>query len=253
MAELREKIFDYCKEKYGACPEYLWARYPDCAVLRNKDNKKWFAITMDVSKKTLGLSGDEKVGIINVKSDEIEREFLLRQKGILPAYHMNKMSWITVLLDGSVPLKQIKALIDESVRLTTEKKVKKEYRSQPKSWLAPVNPKYYDIVKEVKKGDDFLMKQSGNVIKGDTVYIYVAAPYSAVMFKCSVGQTDIPYEYGDKVVKIKKAMKVTAESVYSADRFPFERLNAFGVMTVRGQRGVPYGLRKALERESEGH
>ncbi len=251
MAELREKIFDYCKEKYGACPEYLWARYPDCAVLRNKDNKKWFAITMDVSKKTLGLIGDEKVGIINVKSDEIGREFLLRQKGFFPAYHMNKMSWITVLLDGSVPLKQIEALIEESVILITQKKVKKEYRLQPKSFLAPINPKSYDIVKEIKKGDTFLLKQRGNVIVGDTVYVYVAAPYSAVKYKCSVDKTDVPYEYGENGANKGKAMQVKATYVYADDEFVFKRLNTFGVMTVRGQRGVPYGLRKALEKESE--
>ena len=36
---------------------------------------------------------------------------LRAQRGILPAYHMNKERWISVLLDGSVPLEQALALL----------------------------------------------------------------------------------------------------------------------------------------------
>ncbi len=39
-------------------------------------------------------------------------------KGFLPAYHMNKEHWITILLDGSVEREKIKQLIDLSYELT---------------------------------------------------------------------------------------------------------------------------------------
>ena len=43
----------------------------------------------------------------------------LRQSaGYLPAYHMNKDSWITIVLDGTVPMKEICDLIDQSYFLT---------------------------------------------------------------------------------------------------------------------------------------
>ena len=45
---MREKIFGYALREYGAAPEYLWARYPDYAVLRRSDSKKWFAVIMDI-------------------------------------------------------------------------------------------------------------------------------------------------------------------------------------------------------------
>ena len=31
------------------------------------------------------------------------RDMIIREDGIMPAYHMNKMHWITVRLDGTVP------------------------------------------------------------------------------------------------------------------------------------------------------
>jgi predicted DNA-binding protein (MmcQ/YjbR family) len=40
--------------------------------------------------------------------------------GFLPAYHMNKEHWLTVLLDNTVPEKEIYELIDDSYELTTQ-------------------------------------------------------------------------------------------------------------------------------------
>ena len=50
MESLRENVFEYTKNEYGVEPEYLWARFPDFAVLRRKDSKKWFGIIMNVNK-----------------------------------------------------------------------------------------------------------------------------------------------------------------------------------------------------------
>ena len=46
---------------------------------------------------------------------------LRKEKGILPAYHMNKEHWITVLLDGSVEKQKIYDLIEISYDLTRKK------------------------------------------------------------------------------------------------------------------------------------
>ncbi|MBR4632823.1 MAG: MmcQ/YjbR family DNA-binding protein [Elusimicrobia bacterium] len=119
---LRNKIFQYVKDKYGTNPEYLWAKFPEYAVLRNPNNSKWYAIIMDVKKRSLRLSGEEYIDVIDVKCDPITIGSLLGSKGYLPAYHMNKDNWITMLLDGSIPENEIFNLIDLSYDMTQKKK-----------------------------------------------------------------------------------------------------------------------------------
>ena len=50
MVELTQQIFDYVFTQYGTQPEYLWKTHPDYAVLRHSDNRKWYAIVMNVEK-----------------------------------------------------------------------------------------------------------------------------------------------------------------------------------------------------------
>ncbi len=40
---------------------------------------------------------------------------------VLPAYHMNKKHWISILLDGRAPAKEVERLIGESFDLTSGK------------------------------------------------------------------------------------------------------------------------------------
>lgn len=115
MTSQREKIFDYVKKAYNVLPEYLWQKFPDFAVLRNPFSKKWFGIIMNISYKKLKINKDGKVDVLNVKiTDMFLKELLLEQNGFLPAYHQNKGSWISILLDGSVSLNQIEKLLDGS-------------------------------------------------------------------------------------------------------------------------------------------
>ena len=55
---------------------------------------------------------------INIKCDP-EKAIDLRERysSVTPGYHMNKTHWNTVLLDGSVPNKEILDWIDESYNL----------------------------------------------------------------------------------------------------------------------------------------
>lgn len=97
----KEAVYNYVKEQYGTEPEHLWKRDPDSAVLRHK-NGKWYAVFMNVGKDKLGLPGDGRVDIMNVKCDPEMSTLLTQTYGFLPGYHMNKKHWITILLDGSV-------------------------------------------------------------------------------------------------------------------------------------------------------
>ena len=55
---VREKVYGYVKKKYGSEPEYLWRRFPDYAIFRHEDNRKWYGIIMDVPREKLGICGE---------------------------------------------------------------------------------------------------------------------------------------------------------------------------------------------------
>ncbi|SFU33369.1 Predicted DNA-binding protein, MmcQ/YjbR family [Clostridium sp. DSM 8431] len=120
---LRKEILDYVKSKYGTVSEHLWKSHPSYEVLRHapkskSDKGKWYGIVMDVKPKVIGLEGEENIDILDIKCDPNFIQFLRGADGYFPAYHMNKKHWITVLLDGTIPLEDIKKLIDESFNMT---------------------------------------------------------------------------------------------------------------------------------------
>lgn len=118
----RKEIFEWVREVYGVEPEYLWLDTPHHAVLRNPTSGKWFGIIMRVSGRVLGLRKTAEYEILNVKCDPLFIGSLLQQEGFLPAYHMNKSNWISILLsEGTVPSEQIKNLICISYNMTEKK------------------------------------------------------------------------------------------------------------------------------------
>ncbi len=123
---MREKVLKWALDTYGAQPQYLWARYPDYAVLRHESNKKWYAIIMTVKKSALGLDSEQEVDIIDVKCDTLQIDFLAQQQGFFHGYHMNKNHWLTILLDGSVPIETVCGLIEQSYEMTAPKLKKKK-------------------------------------------------------------------------------------------------------------------------------
>jgi len=117
----RQEIFKYVKEKYNTEPEYLFLKHPSCAVLRNSDGK-WYGLIMTIEKRKLGINEEGDVDIINLKGNPEFNSILRIQPYILPAYHMNKKHWITVLLDYDFPKQEIAELIDWSHQLTKKRK-----------------------------------------------------------------------------------------------------------------------------------
>lgn len=122
----RMELEKYIQDNYNIEPDYPWVKYPNYEVYRHGNNKKWFALVMDVPKNKLGLQGEDILEIVNFKCDPILLGSLLNEKGFFPAYHMSKVSWISVALDGSVGDEQIKILLDMSFNATTSKIRKKE-------------------------------------------------------------------------------------------------------------------------------
>ena len=241
----RDDILEFAAEQYGTEPEYLWMKFPDYAVLRHTENKKWYAIIMDVQREKLGISGDGYVDIMDVKCnpDTDTVWSLLSEKGILPAYHMHKGNWITVLLDGTVEKDLIFSLLEMSFDVTQSRKAsRKSSRSETKEWIVPANPKYFDLEKAFSESDIILWKQSSKVIAGDIIYLYVAAPISAILYKCQAVEVDIPYQYDDQNLHMSRAMKIRLLHTFDKEQLDFKKLNDFGIYAVRGPRGIPNSL-----------
>jgi len=79
--------------------------------------------------------------------------------------------------------------------------------------------------------------------------MYVAAPVSAVLYKCKVMETDIPYEHENKYITIRALMKIKLQKRYAPDRFTFGVLKEeYGIFAVRGPRGIPNSLSTALKK-----
>ena len=121
----RSELEKFILDNYVCTSDFPWMQYPSFRVFRHSNNKKWFAVIMDIPKNKIGLPSDDIISVVNLKSDPIMVGSLLRENGIFPAYHMTKSSWISVALDGSADDEKIKMLLDMSFEATAVKLKKK--------------------------------------------------------------------------------------------------------------------------------
>lgn len=233
------RVADLIKERYHDIPVFLWEKFPDYGVFRNPSTEKWYAVIMNIDKKKLSMGEDGEAFILNVKLDEKKISDLLTRAGFYKAYHMNKEKWISIILDESISDDELMAYIEESHQFT----------EQTNEWLLPANPKYYDIIHCFSDTDTIFWKQSNNIQIGDIVYLYVAAPYSAILYQCKVVDIDIPYDYHDKNISMEKVMKIQCLRTYDKDKFTFKKLQEFGIRMIRGPRRVSKALRIELNKK----
>jgi len=114
-----KRIMTLVQEKYENQLEYLWERSPDTAVLRHEDNQKWYAVLMKISWEKLYKAQEGQVEVVNLKHDQVAD--LLLEKGIYPAFHMNKRYWISLPLDDTLSDEQVLELFERSWFLTSKK------------------------------------------------------------------------------------------------------------------------------------
>ena len=99
----REFVFNLCKERYGTEPDYPFNDKYNSAVLRHSDTRKWYGIILNVSSKVFGLSGEEKLDVINLKIDPIMMGSFLQEKGIFRSIICQKpVGYLCCLTDPSV-------------------------------------------------------------------------------------------------------------------------------------------------------
>ena len=217
------RITKYINNKYLDKPEFLWPKFPGYGVFRNKNNNKWYGIIMNIDSSKLENTTGE-VEIINIKLKEEKIKKLLKIKGFYKAYHMNKKDWISIILNDTLKDNEIITLIDESYNLINE----------PEQWIIPANPKYYDIINCFNDTNEIIWKQSSKININDIIYIYVASPYSKIIYKCKATEVNIPYNYKDQNLTINTVMKIKLLKKLDNKNYTFKYLQKLGIKWIRG-------------------
>jgi predicted DNA-binding protein (MmcQ/YjbR family) len=114
----RTEFEELVVEHSGSARERPFEKDQSIVVFRHHGNRKWFAVVMTIPQSRLGLDGNERIDIVNLKCAEELLDSLWQEDGIFPAYHMNKRHWITVALDGRVPTETLLWLLSISRDLT---------------------------------------------------------------------------------------------------------------------------------------
>ena len=117
-----KSIIGYIKTKYKDDFEYLWEKFPNNAICRRKDNKKWYILLLTVNAKKIGINKDEVLEIIDLRFDKEKIEKLVDNIKFFKGYHMNKNSWISLVLNNDLKDEEIFSLIDNSYLLAGQKK-----------------------------------------------------------------------------------------------------------------------------------
>lgn len=223
-------------EMYHDVPAFPWDSSPLNGVFKNTSNEKWYALIMRIEAEKIDSKKKGLIDVINIKLNPELIVQLKKRDSFYKAYHMNKKNWLTIILDDSLKDEEILEYVKESHKFT----------ENSSSWLIPANPKFYDIIDAFSKKDTMLWKQPGNIHVGDLVYLYMGSPYSAILYKCKVIEIDIPYQYQDKNLSMKKVMKIKMIKQYREDEYPFSKLKTYGVRAIRGPRHMPEALEKII-------
>jgi len=137
--------------------------FPDTYMDMPFKDKNWQLIRIKGNKKAF-LWIYEREGCINlnVKVSPEWRDFWRKAfKSVIAGWHQNKDNWNTVILDGSIPEKDIKTMIAESYDIITDSSTKRIYeavKTIPKGKVAT-----YGQVAEMA-GDRKMARAVGNAL-----------------------------------------------------------------------------------------
>jgi len=120
----KQEFFDYCLCTHGTRPDYPFEEDFETAVMRHADTRKWYAIAMRVPRRKFGFGkeqGNEVIDVVNLKLPTEMFGSFGADVGVYPAYHMNKLHWVSVLLPDA-PEDVVKFLVSVSYEATKGKK-----------------------------------------------------------------------------------------------------------------------------------
>lgn len=105
----KEEIIKYCLTLPNTFEDYPFSNDNITVAMKHSNNKKWFALVMEVKGELY----------LNIKTDPNYSDILRNAyKYIIPAYHMNKELWNTVIISENVDVNLVKELVEHSYELT---------------------------------------------------------------------------------------------------------------------------------------
>ena len=113
----KQQFFSLCLSTYGTSPDYPFEGDFETAVFRHSGSRKWYAIVMRVSRRKFGFDSDEVIDVVNLKLPIEMFGSFGAADGVYPAYHMNKLHWISVLLPDA-PDDVVRFLVNVSFEAT---------------------------------------------------------------------------------------------------------------------------------------
>ena len=101
----KKEIIKYCAKLPSTFEDYPFPDDNITVAMKHLESKKWFALLGDI--------------YLNVKTDPNYSELLRNSYDyIIPAYHMNKEHWNTVIINDKVDVSLVEELIEQSYELT---------------------------------------------------------------------------------------------------------------------------------------
>ena len=120
----KQEYLDHCFITYGTEADYPFDEDFETAALRHYDSRKWYALVMRVCRCKFGFDSDEIVDVVNLKLPIEMQGSFDKSDGVYPAYHMNKLHWISVSLHDA-PDDIVTLLTAASYKATVRKNNKK--------------------------------------------------------------------------------------------------------------------------------
>lgn len=120
----REDIIKYSLSLLNTYEDYPFPDDNISVTMKHLDNKKWFALIMNVNGKLY----------LNVKTNPEYSELLRSSYDyIIPGYHMNKEHWNTIIIDDKVDVSLVEELIEQSYELTRNNNCKRRKANSTKN------------------------------------------------------------------------------------------------------------------------
>ena len=119
----KQQFFEYCLNTYGTSSDYPFDEDFETAVLRHADNRNACMLVYPVHLAKFGFDSDEVIGVVNLKLPTEMFGSFGAADGVYPAYHMNKLHWISVLLPDA-PEDVVSFLTNSSFEATKSSKKK---------------------------------------------------------------------------------------------------------------------------------
>ena len=122
----KQRIVARIEDGYGAQGEHLWEKDPSDSGFRPPGSGKGFALLMEVPRNTVGLEGDAPGWVLDVKCGPILSASLPGEKGYASARYMSRATWVSIVLDGTLPDERVDFLLGISYDAAAPKRKAKK-------------------------------------------------------------------------------------------------------------------------------